>query len=172
MINITQREKRLIKILSVVAVLAFVYFVIISPVIDMKTGSATRLQVTRENITKMDRLYDEFKEVRQKKNHYLSQLNNKNSNITSLIEQWAANSNIARNIAYTRRTQTNIQNKYIMTTTIMKVDAVAIEPLLKFIYEVENANMLLKISYIRIREAIKGSDTYDAELKINTYSAQ
>jgi len=32
--------------------------------------------------------------------------------------------------------------------------------------------MLLKVSYIRMREAIKGSDTYDVELKINTYSTQ
>jgi len=102
----------------------------------------------------------------------MSQLGNKDANINSMIEQWASSAGVSGAIAYTRSTQTTIQNKYTMITTIMKFDGVAIEPLLKFMYEVENSSMLLKISYLRMREAIKGADTYDVELKINTYSLQ
>lgn len=171
-INLSQREKRLAQALGIVAGFALLYFLVVSPLLNLKRGSEDSIQKNVENISKIDRIYDEYKDIRQKKTQYMAQLGNKNANITSLIEQWAANANIAKNIAYTRRTQTNIQNKYVMTTTIMKVDSVAIEPLLKFIYEVEHSSMLLKISYIRMREAIKGADTYDVELKINTYSSQ
>lgn len=172
MINLSPREKRLAQLLGGVAGFALLYFLVISPLANIKRGSEGQIRQNLENIARIDAIYDEYKDIRQKKTQYMAQLGNKNANITSMIEQWATNANITKNIAYTRRTQTNIQNKYIMTTTIMKVDSVAIEPLLKFIYEVENSSMLLKVSYIRMREAIKGSDTYDVELKINTYSTQ
>jgi hypothetical protein len=172
MINLSQREKRLAQLLGGVVGFALLYFLVISPLANLKRGSEGQIRQNMESIAKIDSIYDEYKDIRQKKTQYMAQLANKNANITSLIEQWATSANITKNIAYTRRTQTNIQNKYVMTTTIMKVDSVAIEPLLKFIYEVENSSMLLKVSYIRMREAIKGSDTYDVELKINTYSTQ
>ncbi len=172
MINLSKREKRLLQILGGVAGFALVYLLVISPLTSAKRGSEDRVRGKLDDIAKIDRMYEEYRELRQKKTRYMSQLENKNANITSMVEQWASNAGITGNIAYTRRTQANIQNKYVMITTIMKIDSVAIEPMLKFIYEVENSNMLLKISYIRMREAIKGADTYDVELKINTYTAQ
>ena len=74
-------------------------------------------------------------------------LSKKDDNLTALVEQWAASAGITRNIDYTRRTQTNIQNKYIMITTDIKI-----------------------ISYLRIQQALKGRDTYDVNLKINNYT--
>ncbi len=99
-------------------------------------------------------------------------LDSKNENITSLIEQWAASADITRNIAYTRRTQTNIQNKYIRVTTDVKLEGIPIQKLLRFLYEVENSNTLLKISYLRIYQGLKGSDTYDVNVKIDSFTMQ
>ncbi len=172
MIDLSPREKRLLQILAVVAGVAFVYFVIITPITSMRRRSEGGVREKIEGIAKIDRIYEEYREVKQKKTQYMSQLGNKDTNINSMIEQWASNAGVSGSIAYTRSTQTTIQNKYTMVTTIMKFDGVAIEPLLKFLYEVENSSMLLKISYLRMREAIKGADTYDVELKINTYSMQ
>jgi len=102
----------------------------------------------------------------------MSQLNRKDANITALVEQWAASAKVTRNIADTRSTQTNIQNKYVKITTTIKLDSVAIEPLLNFIYHIESSNLLLKINYIRIQEAIKGRNTYDVSLKISNFMTQ
>jgi type II secretory pathway component PulM len=172
MIDLSAREKKLLQVLAVVAALAFVYFFIITPISNMRRSSAGGVREKIEGIAKIDRIYDEYREVKQKKAQYMSQLGNKDANINSLVEQWAANAGVSGLVAYTRSTQTTIQNKYTMVTTIMKFDGVAIEPLLKFLYEVENSSLLLKISYLRMREAIKGANTYDVELKINTYSMQ
>lgn len=172
MIDLSPREKKLLQVLAVVAGIAFVYFAIITPVSNMRKNSEGGVREKIEGIAKIERIYEEYREVKQKKAQYMSQLGNKDANINSMIEQWASSTGVSGAIAYTRSTQTTIQNKYTMITTIMKFDSVAIEPLLKFLYEVENSSMLLKISYLRMREAIKGADTYDVELKINTYSLQ
>ncbi len=172
MIDLSPREKKLLQILGGVVALTFVYFVIITPISNMRRSTEGGVREKIEGIAKIERIYAEYREVKQKKAQYMSQLGNKDANINSMIEQWASNAGVSGFIAYTRNTQTTIQNKYIMVTTIMKFDSVAIEPLLKFLYEVENSPMLLKISYLRMREAIKGANTYDVELKINTYSMQ
>jgi hypothetical protein len=120
----------------------------------------------------MDDLNDEYREIRQKITKYQSALGNKNENITTLVEQWAVTADVTKNIAYTRRTQSTIQNKYIRVSTDVKLESVPIQKVLKFLYEIENSNKLLKISYLRIYQALKGADTYDVIMKIESFSTQ
>ncbi|MDY6967984.1 MAG: type II secretion system protein GspM [Spirochaetota bacterium] len=170
MLSLSQREKTLLKILITFILIVFIYFLIISPIIDFINSSDEEMSDNIGNLNKLDRIYNEYMEISEKKSRYLKQLNKKNENITSLIEQWANSTNIASNIAYTRRTQSNIQNKYIRITTNVKFDGVAIQPLLKFIYEVENSGKLLKINYLRIYQGLKGTNTYDVILKIDSFT--
>ena len=102
--------------------------------------------------------------------HEAPLLKSGNDNITSMIEQWSQSTNVARHIAYTRRRQSIIQNKYIRITTDIKLEGVPVQSCLQFIYEIENSNKLLKISYLRINKALKGSSTYDVNMKIDSYT--
>ncbi len=172
MIKLSQREKSLLKILIAFVIILGIYFLIISPFLNFQENSESELKVNMANLNKIDKIYSEFKEIRNKKTKIMSLLNRKDENITSLIEQWASSTNIARNIAYTRRTQSNIQNKYIRITTDVKFEGVSIEKLLKFIYEIENSNKLIKFSYIRIHQGLKGKNKYDVILKIDSFTAQ
>ncbi|HON76935.1 MAG TPA: type II secretion system protein GspM [Spirochaetota bacterium] len=170
--TLTEREKKLLQILTAVIATAAVFFLVINPLIKLKTGNTSGMQKNISDLTQIDKLYQEYRDIREQKNNYMAQLNRKDSNITALVEQWAAAAKVTRNIADTRSTQTNIQNKYIKITTTIKLDSVAIEPLLNFIYHIESSNLLLKINYIRIHEAIKGRDTYDVSLKISNFMSQ
>mgnify|MGYP000880644052 FL=1 len=172
MIKLTSREKTLLQVMAVFIGITFLYFVIISPLIKYKQSSSNSMRKNVNSLSHFDNSHEQYKQIKQEKTFYLNLLNRKNENITSLIEQWANSTNISRNIAYTRRTQTNLQNKYIRITTDIKIDGVAIEPFLKFLYEVENSNNLLRISYLRMQQAIKGSNTYDVTLKIDSYTVQ
>ncbi len=158
--------------LAVVAAAAAVYFLIISPIMKLASRGNTRMERNLSNLERIDKMYQEYMALKEEKNKYQAVLNRKDENITALIEQWAAASSVTRNIAYTRRNQTNIQNKYIRITTDIKLDSVAIEPLMKFIYQIENSNLLLKINYLRIQQAIKGRDTYDVNIKIDNFTSQ
>lgn len=170
--KLTQRERTLLIALASVLGITIIYFLIISPLINMKQSGDTAVKSNIEKIIKMDKIYEEYKDLKQENARYKVLLDKKNENVTTLIEQWSNSTGISRNIAYSRRSQTVLQNKFVRITTDMKIDGVSIEPMLKFIYEVENSNKLLKISYLRIQQALKGTDTYDVSLKIDSFTTQ
>jgi type II secretory pathway component PulM len=169
--KISQREKLLLQVLSGIMVLVIIYFLIISPLMKLKSSGENELKSNLDNLNKIDKVYQEYKEIQQKKTQIKSLLDKKTENVTSMIEQWANSSNIAKNIAYTRRSESKMQNKYNRVTTDVKFEGVGIDKFLKFLYDLENSNILLKISYIRINQALKGANTYDVILKIDSFTA-
>lgn len=168
--TLSQREKLLLKILLSVVILIIIYYLIILPLIGFikSTGDNTG-ETGRNDLEKLERIYKEYRDIQQKKSAYMSILNKKNENTTSLIEQWAGSSGITKNIAYTRSSQSNIQNKYIRITTNIKVEGVAIHQFIKFLYEIENSDNMMKVNYLRIYPALKGTNTYDINLKIDNF---
>ena len=171
-LKLNQREKTLLQVLVAIILIAIIYYLIISPIIGFIQSSDEELKTNVENINRLENLYSSFRKIQQKKSRYISLLNRKNENITSLVEQWANSTGIARNIAYTRRTQSVIQNKYIRVTTNIKLEGVAIQLLLRFLYEIETSNKLLKISYFRIYRGLKGTKTYDVNFKIDSFTTK
>ena len=169
MITLSKREKTLLQILIVLVVIVIIYYLIVSPLIEMASNAENELKNNINSIEKLEKLHEEYRKVKAKKEKYKKQLS-KSENITSLVEQWANSTNVASNIAYTRRSQTTLQNKYIRITTNIKFNGVAIQSFLKFIYEVENSKKLLKTSYLRIRPALKGTSKYDIDLKIDSFT--
>ncbi len=172
MLNLNKRERFLLQILIVIIIITIVYYLIVLPLIEFAQNAEEDLKNNTDNISKIDRIYEQFRDVQEKKTRYLDQLGKKNENITSMVEQWANSTGIASNIAYTRRNQSTVQNKYIRITTNIKVEGVAIQKFLKFLYEIEHSNMLLKTSYLRIRPALKGTKTYDIDLKIDSFTSK
>jgi len=167
--KLTDREKKLLYILGAVAAIALVYLLIIRPIMSYRSNTEKSTGDSISRLKKMEQLYDEYKRVRQEKTQYLTLLENKNEKTTELIQQWSTSNNIDRNIAYTRKSQSNVQNKYVRVTTDVKIEGVAIHPLIKFLYDIESSNELIRVQYIRINKGLKGTDTYDALIKIDSF---
>ncbi|MBN2038538.1 MAG: type II secretion system protein M [Spirochaetes bacterium] len=167
--TLSKREKLLLKVLLSFVVVLTIYYIIIIPLTGFIRNSGNDTDTGRNDIEKLERIYNEYREIKQKSSDYMSMLSKKNENTTSLIEQWASSTGIAKNIAYTRSSQSNIQNKYTRITTDMKIEGVFIQQFVKFLYEVENSDNLLKINYLRIQPALKGTNTYDINLKIDNF---
>ena len=167
--KLTSREKKLLGVLGTIAALVLLYVFVISPALDLRTSSEKDAGDSASRLRKMDQLYDEYKKIRQEKTRYLTLLENKNEKTTELIQQCSTGNNIDKNIAYTRKTQSNVQNKYIRVTTDVKIEGVAIQPLIKFINDLESTSDLTRVQYIRINKGLKGTDTYDALIKIDSF---
>ena len=170
MIQLNRREKTLVQILIGFVLIIAIYFLIITPLIEFTGDTGTEQEQSLNDLQRLERIYTQYRSIQEKKSKYTSLLDKKNENITTLVEQWANNAGISGNIAYTRRNQSNIQNKYIRITTEIKFDGVAIQSFMKFLYEVESSNSLLKVSYLRINRALKGTNTYDINIKIDTFT--
>ena len=170
MIRVSEREKKLLQVLIIVFSVAIIYYLIVTPLVKFFSKTDESLESNKEQLIQLDKIYKNYRDLEQTYNRYSSLLKSGNDNITSLIEQWSQSTNVARHIAYTRRRQSIIQNKYIRITTDIKLEGVPIQSCLQFIYEIENSNKLLKINYLRINKALKGSNTYDINMKIDSYT--
>lgn len=171
-LKLSDREKRLLQALAVLLLGALIYFLAIGPYIEFRKSSAEQVRNNLAGLNRMEELYGQYRDIKQRKTKYLTLLANRNDNITTLIEQWSGAADISRNIAYTRRTQSTIQNKYVRVTTDLKIEGAPIQKLIRFIYEIESSNILLRIGYLRVYHSLKGSDTYDVIMKIDSFSLQ
>lgn len=169
MITLTQREKLLLKVLLAVVIVIAAYYLIVLPLVGIIGNSEDDTKKHRDDLVKLEKIYNQYRDIQQKRTAYATMLEKRNENTTSLIEQLANSTGISRNIAYTRSSQSSIQNKYIRITVDIKIEGVAIQHFLKFLYEVENTDNLIKVSYLRINPALKGTNTYDINLKVDNY---
>lgn len=171
MIELNKREKRLLQVLGVVfGILAF-YFLIISPILSIRESINSEYETNMSKLNALDKVYEDYRDVRDKISQYNSQLNN-TKGLTSMIEENAQNLNIIRNKTYTRDRPTVSQGKYKKISADVRFEGVDINSILNFIYRMENSGMLISISYLRINQTIKGRNTYDVTITFNSVTLQ
>jgi type II secretory pathway component PulM len=171
MIEFNKREKRLLMILGVVLGIVVIYFLIISPIMSLRESINKKYETNMTRLSTLDKINDQYREIQEKITQYNSQLNNTRG-ITSLIEENAQALNIIKNKTYTRDRPTITQGKYKKISADVRFEGVDINSILNFIYKMENSGLLIKISYLRINQTIKGRNTYDVTVTFNSVTSQ
>jgi type II secretory pathway component PulM len=170
MITLTHREKKLLTALAAFMGVLLVYFAVISPISEFKSGLETEYKSNLQRLNTLDKLYEQYIQLKSEKENYQNLLKN-NEGITTLIETIAKQTNILKNKVYTRDNPSNIQGKFKKVSTEVKFEGVDIGSMMNFIYKLENSNKIIKIAYMRVRLALKGKDVYDVTLKIDSYTS-
>ncbi len=171
MIEINKREKRLLQILgALIGVVAF-FFLIVTPLMSLRESINKEYESNMSRLARLDKIYDQYRETHDRISQYNAQLNN-TKGLTSMIEENAQSLNIIKNKTYTRDRPTVAQGKYIKISADVMFEGVDINSILNFIYRMENSGMLIKISYLRINQTIKGRNTYDVTLTFNSISTK
>lgn len=168
MFNLSERERKLLKLLYVILGVIVLVFLIIKPFLSYRENIQKESRSNIARLENLDRLYSEYREVKEKKSH-LNDLLRDSRGISTLIEENAKKSNILQNKLYTRDNTSNIQNKYQKTTTSVKFEGIDIRSLISFLYEMEFSGKYVEVSYLRIYQAIKERYTYDVTIKFDTY---
>lgn len=171
MIELNKREKRLLQILAIFVGILGIYFFVISPILAINDRISGEFATNMSKLNTLDKLHDEYRELRQSISRYQSQLNS-TQGLTSLIEENAQSVNIAKNKTYNRDRPTVPQGKYKKISADVRFEGVDVNSLLNFIYKMENSGMLVRISYIRINQTVKGRNTYDATITFNSVTSQ
>ena len=171
MLQLSKREKLLIKVLAALVGVVAVYYLIISQLVSVSGRYSSRHEENLAKIEKLNKIYSEYNVVRQKRIRYESQINS-DQGITTLIEEHAKTLGIIGNKSYVRVIPGSIKDNYKKVSAEVKFVGVDISSVIKFIYKMENSNSLIKTSYLRISEALKGRDIYDAEIKFDSVTSQ
>lgn len=169
--QLSAREKRMLQALSAIVGLVILYYGVISPVMSFLDSVDNGYETSMTQLKELDDIYQQYREIRDKKGRY-EQLLKDTKGISSLVEENAGKASILNNKVYNRDHQSNLQNNYKKITTDVKFEGVNIKSVLDFLYYMENSNVLLKVSYIRINQAVKERNNYDVTINIDSFKNQ
>ncbi|MFW6366444.1 MAG: type II secretion system protein GspM [Spirochaetota bacterium] len=170
-LTVTEREKKMLYVLGAIVAFMALYYLVFIPVRNLTQApdSSTHLE---EQLQELSDIHAAYSRTRNKRQKLERQLNDRNDAATANITRWADENGISGNIAYTRRTQTNIQNKYVRTNTDIKINGAPIQSLVGFIHDIEQSDDLVFITYVSFTKGLKSRKTYDALIKIHSFSAR
>ncbi|HPS85404.1 MAG TPA: type II secretion system protein GspM [Spirochaetota bacterium] len=169
MINLNDREKKLLFILAGILITGFVYYFILSPIIEFKKNSDDIYNKNRLKINKLDDIYSEYRDIITEKSK-LSAVASGNSGIGSMVDEIASSLKIASNKVYLKENPGIVQNSIQKMTTEIKFEGVPVKELLEFLNRIENSNTPLKIQSLVIYSGIKERSRYDAVITIVSLS--
>jgi type II secretory pathway component PulM len=169
MINLNEREKKLLFILAGILVTGFVYFLIISPIMEFKKNSSDVYNRNRLKISKLDEIYLEYKDILSEKGK-LNAVASQNSGIAAMVDETASSLNIISNKVYLKENPGIVQNGIQKITTEIKFEGIPVKSLLEFINRLENSNTPLKIQSLVIYSGIKERSRYDSVITIVSLS--
>ena len=165
MINLKEREKKLLYILGGILTVGFIYYLIISPIIEFKKNSNDIYNKNRIKISKIDEIYSEYKDVISEKSK-LNAVASANSGIGAMVDEIAASLKITGNKVYLKENPGIVQNGIQKMTTEIKFEGIPVKALLDFINRIENSNTPLKIQSMVIYSGIKERSRYDSVITI------
>ena len=164
MINLSDREKKLLIALIITVIISFAYYFIVTPIIEYKENSDTAYDTNRLKIAALDITYSEYKNIIDEKKK-LNALAAK-SNIVSMTNEIASDLNIRNNINYKTTNSNIVQNDIEKTTTEIRIEGVPINALLQLIDRIENLNLPLNVQKIVITSGFQDRDRYDSLIVI------
>ncbi len=169
MINLNNREKKLLFVLAGILITGFIYYFLISPIIELKENSDNIYNKNRLKIVKLDELYSDYKDIISEKNK-LNSVVSSNSGIGAMVDDIALNLKIISNKVYLKENPGVVQNGFQKMTTEIKFEGITIKALLEFINKLENSNTPLKIQSLVIFSGIKERSRYDSVITIVSLS--
>lgn len=167
--RLSSRERFLARLLAITAGLAAFYLLILSPLMEWKDAASSRARENMKKLMAAEDLYGTYRSLKKREDSYDRLLNN-NMSVTSLVEESAKRLNILDRKSYTRESPARTSGSLKKTTTSVKFESLSSEDILRLLQDLENASMLLDVSYLNIRQAGKASDRYDLILRVESWS--
>lgn len=169
--ELSQREQKLLKILIGFICLIILFYAVIRPIMSAKSSAENSKNSGIERLNELEKIYRQYKEVKDKLNEN-NRLMSDTRGVSSLVEENAEKTGMLSNKVYNRDRETNLQNKFKKITTEVKFEGVNITSALNFLYQMENANKLIRTSSLRINQAVKERNNYDITISFDSYKKQ
>jgi type II secretory pathway component PulM len=165
MLKINDREKKLLIVLGALISALGLYFLIISPLIDLKKNSDEIYNKNRLKINRLDDIYSQYRDILTEKSK-LNAIAAGNTGIGAKVDEIATGLGIIGNKVYLKETPGNIQNNIQKMTTEVKFEGISIKALMEFLNKIESSNIPLKIQNLVIYSGIKERSRYDSVITI------
>jgi hypothetical protein len=167
MIQISKREKTLIKILIGIVGFSISYFIIFMPLKNYIEKINNKQNENQKKIKKLNTIYEKFLEAKKYKSDYEKFLK-KGKSLSHLIESYSEKANIMDKKTSSRNSPPTTHNKLQKSTSNVKFEGVDIREFMKFLYFMENNDNIIIVNQLKIRKAVR--NTYDVTVKFESYT--
>lgn len=164
--QLNQREKIAVAIgaaaLLVFGLLQFVVF----PLVDGRAKLNKRLATRETAVTEMRLLQERFQKINRKSGALVTSLADREPGFSlfSFLEQSAADSEVKELIAYMKPSEATENEQFKQSQVEMKLQAVSLEKLVRFLEQVESPERLVGVDKITIQDNTKEAGTLDVTL--------
>jgi len=165
--TISIRDKLLIFITIIVLVVFIIYQFVALPLSEKKRGLITEEQKYREELKRLREVGGQFVEYKHKYDSLKNMLEKKKGNsVLTYLDNMSQSAGIRENIDYIKPSGTVEDKNLIKNIVEIKVDAVVVNDLVKFMNKIENGRDGLLVYSIRLKPFFKDRSKTDAIVRI------
>jgi type II secretory pathway component PulM len=165
--NISNRERMLIYCAAALLILFAIYQVLFVPVLNSRRELELERELLESRFNKLKNLAAQYQEQQEAYENVKRMLGRKKSlSVLTYLEDISEAVGIRDNIEYIRPKGNETQDGVTREIVEIKIDAIPMQSLLRFLYEIENKRQGLIVSYLRLKPFFKEKGKADVVLSI------
>ncbi len=165
--RLSLRERILLLIMSFIIFLFLIYQFIFVPLIKKREILINREKVLLSEYNKLRDIAEDYVYYRDYYNIMKKKLLGKrNKSVLTYIEDMATSKNIRDNIDYIRPGEIKVNENIIKSYVEVKLDAVDVEELVRFLDSIEKNRPGILVDYIRVKPFFKDRSKVDCIVKL------
>lgn len=170
MIKITDRDKKVLAAGGVFVLLFLILQFALFPLLEKRERLQQSIANREKDLTEMQELQAQYQQLDSKADVLLDQLvgRQKNFSLFSYMEQMAAKSEVKKNIAYMKPSETADEGPFIEILVEMKLQAISLEQLVNYLELIESPENVIALKRISIQENKKEAATLDVIMQVVT----
>jgi type II secretory pathway component PulM len=166
--KLSTREKRLLTVLVILLVSAVSYYVILRPFYKAVSGYREKRVVHINESKELARLYQKLVTLRNKRSMLESRLK-LNADLGSYVEKSIEKNNLKSKLSSTQERPLMKRDSISIKTIKVRLESAGMKEILALVKDIESARGLCAVSQFSLRQAEKGSETYDATITFEQY---
>lgn len=166
--KLSRRERMVLVAGGAVAVVILLLALVVFPLLDKRSQLARGIEAREKALVEMRDLQARYRDLHGKANVLLEQLGSREADFSlfSFLEQMAARSEIKKNIAYMKPSDTSTDGPFKETLVEMKLQEVTLKQLVDFLVLVEVPEKIVALKRISIQENSQTKGALDVIMQV------
>lgn len=173
-INLNKREKYYVSIAAGFVALFVIMQFVVFPLMDKRNRLRRTVSVNAERLEEMRSLEKEYLTLSAQADLAQTQLNQREAGFSlfSFLDGLVSKIGLKDRISYMKPSSTNTQDaRFKLSTVEMKFQAITLEQLTQYLFQVETAGKSAKVKRISITQTSKQEGYVDVVLQVETLEA-
>jgi general secretion pathway protein M len=170
MIQLKEREKKIVAACVIVAAVIIVYFALISPALSKRIELERQIKQTRMQSVELKLLKRQYDQILKETEKINQKVKNRPRNFTlfSFLDQTASRLNLKNNLAAMKPSRRTLDKNLVEDMVEVRLEGISLENLVSYLYEIERTGAAVAISSIRIQPESRLGGGLNVQMLVNS----